>query len=371
MSALADCPAPTAVVDAAPSTPATARAAAPDDASAPGRPVAVQLDELTKAFPARRTWQELARAPFRRDRTRVLDRVTFTVHVGEFFGLLGLNGAGKTTLFRTLATSVLPDSGTATVFGHDVDVDADRVRGTVSCVMANDRSVYWRLSATENLRLFAALYGLHGAPARRRIDEVLALVGLADTGTKMVGLFSSGMRQRLLIARALLPRPRLLLLDEPTRSLDPVAARDFRRFLRTEVATANECTVLLATHSSEEAMELCDRVAVLDRGRVLAVGPAEQLKRRFGDSAFMVWTRSPVHTAFAALAARGVEVAPDRTPDADGWYRVRLAIPGTLDEACGVLTALRDAGVDVARFERVDLELAELLRRIVARGQEG
>lgn len=330
------------------------------------RAPAVGIDRLSKSFLVRRGWQQVLRRPFDRPRATVLDDVTFDVAEGEFFGLLGPNGAGKTTLFRMLTTSVIPDEGSAHVFGYSVEHEPGQVRGSVSCVMANDRSLYWRLSAVENLRLFAALYDMHGPVARQRIADVLALVGLPDVGAKMVGLYSSGMRQRLLIARALLPRPRLLLLDEPTRSLDPIAAEEFRGFLRSDVATASGCTVLLATHSSEEAMQLCDRVAILDRGRLLAVGTTDELDLRFGDRAFVVWTRTPEHAAFTALAADGVAVTDRSDPDADGWSTVRLTIPGSLADASAVLRALSAAGVDVARFEREELDLATLLRRVVA-----
>src|SRR5690606_25256479 len=129
-------------------------------------------------------------------------------------------------------------------------------------------------------------HGLRGREAEARVGELLRVVALADTGEKMVGSFSSGMKQRLLIARALLSRPRILLLDEPTRSLDPLSARDFRAFLREEIAGQQGCSVILATHSAEEALNLCDRLAVLRKGELLAIGPAEELARRYGEERY-------------------------------------------------------------------------------------
>lgn len=334
------------------------------------RPVVVEAIALGKRFREQRPWREVLRHPFRRRSYQALTDVSLAVREGEFFGILGPNGAGKTTLFRILATSIYPDQGEAWVGGHRVDDEAAHVRGQVSCVMANDRSLFWRLDAVENLRLYAALYGMRGPSAEARIREVLALVGLQDVGSRMAGLYSSGMRQRLLIARALLPRPRLLLLDEPTRSLDPIAAREFRHFLRSEIAIAQRCTVLLATHSSEEAMELCDRVAVLHRGRVLATGTARELVGRYTRPAYEAWTRTPEHPGFAALVADGLAEAvgePSRRPH--GWWAVPVALrTGHADaDASRALQALVRAGADVARFEQADVSLAELLDRIVAR----
>ncbi|HSH46152.1 MAG TPA: ABC transporter ATP-binding protein, partial [Longimicrobiales bacterium] len=228
----------------------------------------VRVRGLTKTFPVRRSWRDLIREPFTRpERITALRDIHFDVGPAEFFGLLGANGAGKTTLFKMLAAQLLPDEGTALVKGFDVVREAAEVRRILTPVVADERSLNWRLTARQNLELFASLYGLRGPAADERVTSLLETVELTDTGTKMVGAFSSGMKQRLLIARALLGNPRVLLLDEPTRSLDPVSARRFRRFLREELAARQGCTVLLATHSADEAFDLCDRVAILDRGR--------------------------------------------------------------------------------------------------------
>src|SRR5262245_8535234 len=221
----------------------------------------VRVAGLTKAFTKRRGLREMLRSPRARERATAVESVSCEIAPGEFFGLLGPNGAGKTTLFKMLATVLLPDAGTATIDGHDVVRDSAAVRRVLTPAVGDERSLQWRLSARENLELFAALLEVPRREQRSRIDGLLAEVGLADTGAKLVGAFSSGMRQRLLIARALLARPKVLLLDEPTRSLDPISARAFRTFLRDEIAGRRNCAVLLATHNAEEAFDLCDRVA--------------------------------------------------------------------------------------------------------------
>ncbi|MGH7603742.1 MAG: ABC transporter ATP-binding protein [Gemmatimonadaceae bacterium] len=333
--------------------------------SATGAP-AIRIDGISKTFPERRRWDEVLRHPFAVRHLRVLQDVRCDVKAGEFFGVLGPNGAGKTTLFKTLMASITPTEGTASILGHDVVKEAAQVRRLVACVLATDRSLFWRLSATENLRLFASLHGMHGVERTTRIEEVLRAVQLEDVGVRIVAMFSTGMRQRLLIARALLSHPKILLLDEPTRSLDPISARGFREFLRNEIVDRQGCTVMLATHNSEEAMELCDRVAILDRGRLLAVGRTDELARRFGDQIFCIWTRNPHHPAFLMLDAEGRARLLDTLPaDSEGWSCVRFAIPGEMSQAAGVLECLIASGVDVARFEQKSMALAELIERVV------
>jgi ABC-2 type transport system ATP-binding protein len=331
----------------------------------------VSLAGVSKRFPERRALGDVLRAPFRRSWVTSLDDVSFDVQPGEFFGLLGPNGAGKTTLFKMLATLVLPDAGCATVGGHDVERDGAAVRRLLAPVIADERSLQWRLSASANLELYAGLHGLAGAEAARRIRELLAVVGLEDAAARLVGTYSSGMRQRLLIARALLARPRVLLLDEPTRSLDPIAARELRAFLRDEISGRWGCTVLLATHTADEVTELCHRVGVLHRGRLLAVGPVDALATAVAGQRVALWTSTPDHPAFAELAARGVAAPVGGTPartDGD-WHQLQLAIAGGHAERSLVLGALVAAGVDVSRFEPAPLPLAELLERVV--GAEG
>jgi ABC-2 type transport system ATP-binding protein len=330
------------------------------------REVAIHVDGLTKRFSIRRTWYDMLRHPFDTTHATAIDAVSFTVYAGELFGLLGPNGAGKTTLFKLLTASTTPDAGCATVLGHNAVQEMRKVRGVVSCVWANERNLYWRLSARENLRLFAALHGMKAAEGKQRIKEVLESVELADTGEKMVATFSSGMRQRLLIARALLSRPKVLLLDEPTRSLDPISARRFREFLRAEIVGRQGCTVALATHNSEEAMELCDRVAILDHGRLLAVGNSAALAQQFGDQTYCLWTRNPDHPAILMLDAEGEARLIDVLPaESDGWYCVRLQIAGGMSRSTDILNCLVASGVDVARFEQTNLSLAELIERVV------
>ena len=332
---------------------------------------AIEVAGLTKRFSTRRGLTDVLR--FRpQTTTTVVSDVSFEVAQGEVVGLLGPNGAGKTTIFKMLSTMVLPDDGTAIVCGNDIWLEPARVRGAVAAVSSDERSLNWRLSARENLLLFAALQKVPRADVERRVAELLASVGLDATGRKMVAAFSSGMRQRLLIARALLAKPLVLLLDEPTRALDPISAQEFREFLRRELVEQYRCTILLATHNADEALSFCDRVVVLHQGRVLAEGTATALAARFGEEHHRIMTTTPNHVCFDRLESLGL-LARVGAPSilADGWYSVECSIPGDPSHSAGVLRALLDAGVSVARLERIEPSLADLIRRIISARAEG
>jgi ABC-2 type transport system ATP-binding protein len=203
--------------------------------------------------------------------------VSFGIEKGELFGLLGPNGAGKTTTIKMLITLLIPTSGTGRVLGYDVVKDAREVRKRIGYVFGGERGVYERLSGYDNLRYFAELYGVPGRLQKRRIEELLELVGLKGREQERAEGYSRGMKQRLHVARGLLHDPEVLFLDEPTLGLDPVGARE----LRATIASLTDAgkTILLTTHYMFEADALCDRIAVIARGKILAEGTPGDLKR--------------------------------------------------------------------------------------------
>jgi ABC-2 type transport system ATP-binding protein len=210
-----------------------------------------------------------------------LGAIDFAVQKGELFGLLGPNGAGKTTTIKILTTLLLPSSGRAWVLGLDPVRDARKVRPQIGYVFGGERGLYDRLSALDNLRYFADLYRVPAAMKRRRIQELLDLVGLAGRERERVEGFSRGMRQRLHIARGLLHDPPVLFLDEPSIGLDPLGARELRQLIASLRAAGK--TILLTTHYMFEADELCDRVAVINRGKIIAQGTPAELKTATAD----------------------------------------------------------------------------------------
>lgn len=207
-----------------------------------------------------------------------VDHVTFTVGVGEIFGVLGPNGSGKSTLIRLIATLLLPDAGSITVFGHDVVSHPMEVQRLINRVSV-EASFFKKLSPMENLLYGARLYGMEGKETRRKVMEILTRLGLEkDTIRQPMEEMSRGMQQKVAIARALLSRPRLLLLDEPTTGLDPRSKREVQAVVR-ELNEQHGTTILLTTHDMSEAEALCHRIAIVDNGKIVALDAPQALKR--------------------------------------------------------------------------------------------
>jgi ABC-2 type transport system ATP-binding protein len=233
---------------------------------------AIEAEDLHRAYRIRTGWLRP-----RREEITAVRGVSFQVERGELFGLLGPNGAGKTSTIKMLTTLLLPTRGSARILGCDVVKEPVAVRRQIGYVAGGDRGLYDRLSGLDNLRYFAELYGVPARDQRNRIGELLELMGLTGRERQRVEGYSRGMRQRLHIARGLLNDPAVLFLDEPTIGLDPVACRDLRRTIADIVAAGR--TVLLTTHYMFEADELCDRIGVITKGELRAMGTPAELKR--------------------------------------------------------------------------------------------
>jgi ABC-2 type transport system ATP-binding protein len=237
---------------------------------------------VVEAVDLRRTYKTTTGTVRRRSlEVEAVRGVSFEIGEGELFGLLGPNGAGKTTTIKMLITLLIPTSGHARVLGHDVVTDARWVRKHIGYFFGGDRGLYERLSALDNLRYFAELYGVEPETQKRRIAELLELVGLTGREKERVEGFSRGMRQRLHIARGLLHDPPVVFLDEPTIGVDPVGARELRATIATLVEAGK--TVLLTTHYMFEADALCDRIAVIAKGEIVGAGTPRELKSQVAD----------------------------------------------------------------------------------------
>ncbi|MBM3677254.1 MAG: ABC transporter ATP-binding protein [Actinobacteria bacterium] len=232
-------------------------------------------------------------------KTRVaLDDVSLEIPRGECIAILGQNGSGKSTLVRLLSTLLLPDGGSARVFGHDVVRETKAVRRLVNRVSV-EASFFKKMSSSENLHYAARFYGMTPSETRTRIPEILERVGFpSDRRGEPMEALSRGMQQKVALARALLTSPVLLLLDEPTTGLDPRSKLEVQEFIR-EIRTVHDSTILLCTHDLAEAEALAERVGILDRGRLLALEPSAELKRRYG--------ADTLEGAFLAATGRGFE----------------------------------------------------------------
>ena len=237
---------------------------------------AVKIENLSKTYPA--SFPRLKRF-FRlnlKPPVEALKNVSFEIGDGEIFGLIGRNGAGKTTLTKIIATLVQPTSGRVSVKNHDSVKDEVRVRSLIGLATAEERSFYWRLTAEQNLLFFARLDGLKDAAAKNRIAELFEHLDLKDLAKRRFSELSTGNKQRLAIARAILPQPPVLLLDEPTRSLDPLAAQAMRDL----ILSFKGVSILLTSHNLAEVEELCGRVAIISKGEIRAVDTPENLRRQ-------------------------------------------------------------------------------------------
>jgi ABC-2 type transport system ATP-binding protein len=290
--------------------------------------LAIEASGLTKSYGA----------------TRAVDGVDLAVPRGAVYGVLGPNGAGKTTTIRMLATLLRPDAGHARVLGHDVVADADAVRALVS-LTGQLASVDEDLTGRENLVLLGRLLGFGRAGAKARAGELLDAFGLAEAAGRLVKTFSGGMRRRLDIAASLVVTPQLMFLDEPTTGLDPRSRNDVWDIVRALVADGT--TVLLCTQYLDEADQLADRIAVVDRGTVIAEGTPSQLKASVGRGVLHVRLLAPEQREEAEhVLARALDASVHREADPTA-LSVPVADGGRASEA---LAALSTAGVGVADF---------------------
>ncbi|MDG6957451.1 MAG: ABC transporter ATP-binding protein [Nitrososphaerota archaeon] len=236
---------------------------------------AVSVKGLTRQYTTRNFFGGVSRT------TWALSGVDFQVGEGELFGLIGPNGAGKTTTIKILTTLLTPTGGEAKILGLDVRKDLYAIRRRIGIVFGGERGLYNRVSAMDNLRYFSDLYGVESGVAKKRIPQLLEVVGLADRAQEKVEKYSRGMKQRLHIAKALVHDPELIFLDEPTIGLDPAGARDIRTMVRELKAQGK--TILLTTHYMFEAEELCQRVGVISKGKIVALDTPSELKNMVRD----------------------------------------------------------------------------------------
>jgi ABC-2 type transport system ATP-binding protein len=237
---------------------------------------AIEIRKLKKIFQQHRGFLSLFLG--KKKLTRALDGVSFNIKEGEIFGLLGSNGAGKTTLIKVLTTLVIPTEGTAKVYGCDVVRDERQVRDMIGLINSDERSFFWRLTGRQNLDFFAAILHIPKRWVKRRINEVIDQVGLEDHADNRFYNYSTGMKQRLAIARGLLNSPRILFMDEAMRSIDPISTQRIRELIKKMIRERTDMTIVMATNRLDEAKDLCDRTAILHKGNLLRYGTIKEIE---------------------------------------------------------------------------------------------
>ena len=318
---------------------------------------AIEGHGLEKSFVKKRGFREILRRPFgKAERVEALRGVDLAVREGEIFALLGPNGAGKTTLLKIFSSLVLPDRGTATVAGHDT-IHENLVKRHLGLVNSDERSFYWRLSARQNLRFFARLYDVPGRRIDSRIDELLARVDMTDAADRPFSGYSSGMKQRIAVARALLHDPPILLMDEPTSSLDPTSARNLRQFILDELNGRHGKTVVLASHNLREVEVLAHRVAILVAGKMRQVGTLDEV-RHWG----VQQRRYQLTLAVDTLPVGPYDLLARETIEGRNRFLLALEPAAELPQ---LLDVLHGAGIAVFGCDRVEPDLEDAFGRIV------
>jgi ABC-2 type transport system ATP-binding protein len=303
-----------------------------------------------------------------------LDGVDLEVPPGEFFGLLGPNGAGKTTLIKILTTLLLPSEGTARVFGFDVATQTKQLRRIMNMVAGGEQSGYGMLSVREQLWMFSQFYGLGVREGWQRVDELIEAVGLEEQRAQRVGTLSTGQRQKMNFARGLLNDPWIFFLDEPTLGLDVAAARAVRELVSAWKAAVPGRTVLLTTHYMAEAEELCERLAIVDHGRILAIGSPAELKRRVqSESLFRIELDRLDGGPAALVRLPGVvsAIVPSGADASDGAAAQTVAVNLVLVEdgaLGGVVAALGGLGSRIVSLRKSEPSLEDVFVELVGRG---
>jgi ABC-2 type transport system ATP-binding protein len=329
----------------------------------------IEAEEVFKRYSQRRWWSTGPGTV-----QPALNSVSFTVRQGETVGLLGPNGAGKTTLLKILATLISVDAGSVRVFGHDVNRDPLPIRKRIGLVTCDERSFYWRLTGRRNLLFFATLYRVPSAAARDRIATLLETLGLTAAADRPYHSYSSGMRQKLAIARGLLASPDLVLYDEPTRSLDPLSSQNIRQWITENRARYPHTTNLIATNQLHEAERLCDRVIIVNQGEIIADGSIAEIRRRFEAKELMahrILCRDFILAGgLGPSAAHGLISIVDEPGEEPGTTWLELRAVRDSEALSFVLGAILRSGGSVQQCQTRQIPLDEIFVSLIKAEQQ-
>jgi len=329
---------------------------------------AVQATNLTKRFAVRKSLWKRLKGTDQTKETTAVNGVSLTIEDGEVFGLLGINGAGKTTLIRMLSTLVTPSEGNGVIFGKSLIDEPHEVRKLIGLVTPDERSFYWRLTGRQNLNFIAGVYNLPRREANLRIADLAESLGLTPYMDVPFSHYSTGMRQKLAIARGLLMNPRLLFMDEPTKGLDPIASIDFLKLIEERVIRQYKITVLITTHILREAEVLCDRVCIMNRGNIIACDSPARLQGYFSKTeVYKVGIHHPNDTDYVnrVKAINGV-VACEAIAHGNGLVDLEIHLKSEGGALTLVLALLSSKPCEIISCSKHVTSLEESFSRIIS-----
>jgi ABC-2 type transport system ATP-binding protein len=319
-------------------------------------PYAIESKQLVRTFGGAKGKKPLV----------ALDHVDLQVEEGELFGLLGPNGAGKTTLIKILATLLLPSSGTVKVLGYDVEKEANAIRPRINMVSGGETSGYGLLTVKENLWMFSQFYGIPSEEAKQTINEMLDLFGIADKANAKVRTISTGQRQKMNVIRGFVTDPDLIFLDEPTLGLDVNASMNIREYIRNWVKGQGK-TVLLTTHYMQEADQLCDRLAIINQGKILACDSPSQLKRTVARDSTFIITTSPCASIRELSSLPGVKGFSSKGDGSKEEVRFVLEEEAVISDIISFITS---KNAKVLSLNKTEPTLEDVFIQLVGRGLE-
>lgn len=326
----------------------------------------IEAEGLTKYFyPQRKIWQVVStRKSTLRDRIPAVEDVNLNVEKGELFGLLGPNGAGKTTLIKILSTLILPTSGTVVVNGYRIHQEL-QIKASIGLVTGEERSFYWRLNGRENLKFFAILQGISQGEFSKRLNRIGEMLNLSDFIDRRFDSYSSGMKQRLAIARGLLHNPKILFLDEPTRNLDPIAASALREMIR-KLAHKEGHTIILVTHQLHEAEELCNRVAIMHKGRIRIIESIENMRREIRSEKLYIFNLNylPQETIDVVKGLNGI-VSFEKEECSSGGINLYLKVYENEIYLPDIIKTITSNGIKIMDIKSKDISLEEIFTKYV------
>lgn len=332
---------------------------------------AIETYNLVKEYPVAKSFGTFIRKKTNNECTLALDKVSLTVADSEVFGLLGPNGAGKTTLINILSTLVIPTAGSVCVGGLDAQKDSAGVRKLVGLVTSNERSFYWRLTGRQNLHFFAELYKVPSDEISASTDELLAALNIDYYADRRFDSYSTGIRQRFAVARALLHRPRILFMDEPTKGLDPNAAAGLLRLIRDRIVDIWHPAIIVTSHNLKDIEELCGRIAIMNKGRILLCGKIEELTHNIrAYEKYQLLIANMTEKCLGEIKQITGVKSIDKEESKNGCLNLEIKITRGGKALSSVLQKALSSGAEVHSCKFVPFSLTDVFLHVVSSSEE-